>query len=273
MNSFSFFATGLCRTHPGILIPCLLSAMSGNLPAQAYRVFDWQGKSAPTMPVGTGSVTLTNYVNGGQCRGPGGFVTMDISLEVSVSLWNPPSRWQVDPEGYLSGGNQATYGYQSPDEAEFNFGNPGGTMVMRFDVQFSQPVNNPSFFLMDVDNNGSDHGTLFEGTILGGGTVYPHLSLKPGTTVAWTGAGSTLDIFSNGGPSADNQASGAAFFAWLQNNVTSLSFVWESSTGANVRMSNIYAEYTPAGFGFAVPEPSSALLILIAGLGLSRRRR
>ena len=144
---------------------------------------------------------------------------------------------------------------------------------MRFDIHFGQPVNNPSFFLLDVDNNGSDHGTMFAATILGGGMVYPNLSLMAGTTVAWTGSGSTLDIFSNGGPASDSQATGAAFFEWPQSNVTGLSFVWESNTGTSIRMSNIYAEYDPAGFGFAVPEPPSALLFLIAVWGLWGRRR
>lgn len=256
---------------------CILLLTAGRMRGEAYRVFDWQGKAAPGMPTenppGSGAVSLTTYLDGGQCRGPGGLGAMDVGFEVSVSIWSAPSKWKVDPEGFLSGGNPATYGYQAPDEAEFNFGNSNGRAVMRFDVRFGQPVNNPSFFLMDVDNNGSDHGTMFEGTILGGGTVYPNLSLMAGTTVAWTGSGSTLDIFSNGGPAADNQATGAAFFEWPHSNVTALSFVWESNTGTSIRMSNIYAEYDPAGFGFAVPEPSSALLFLIAGWGLCGRRR
>lgn len=224
-------------------------------------------------PPGAGAVTYTTYLNGGKFSGAGGLEAMNVTIKVTASLWDAPAKWQVDSEGHLSGGMPANYGYQVPDEAEFSFGNPAGRAIFHFEIQFGQPVNNPSFFLLDVDNNGSDHGTLFEGTILGGGTVYPSLSLMPGTSVAWTGWGPTLDVFSNGGPSTDSQAAGAAFFEWHQANVTSLSFSWESSTNTSIRLSNIYAEFDPAGFGYAVPEAPSAMLIFLAGLGLWHRRR
>jgi hypothetical protein len=198
---------------------------------------------------------------------------MDVRLDINVQVWNTPAKWKVDSEGFLSGGAPATYGYQSPDEAEFNFGDSTDRVVMRLDFVFSQPVNNPSFFLMDIDNNGSDHGTGFQATQQGGATVYPALSLVNGSTVSWTGADATLDVFSAGPASTDQQALGAAFFEWNAENITSISFVWESNAGTSIRVSNIYAEYDPSGFLFAVPEPSAAMLSVLAAGGMAMRRR
>jgi hypothetical protein len=243
-----------------------------------YRVFDWQGKAAPIQPTegppGAGAVTHTTYLNGGQYWNGSTLAPMDVSLDVTVQIWDAPARWRVDAEGFLSGGNPATYGYQAPDEAEFNFGDPNGQIVVRFEFQFSQPVNNPSILLMDIDSNGSDHGTLFEAVTLGGGIAYPTLSIVPGSTVAWTGQGPTLDVFSNGGASPDNLALGSAFFEWRENSVTSISFLWESNAGTSIRVSNIYAEYDPVNFNQVVPEPSAALMALgAAGALIWRRRR
>lgn len=255
----------------------ILSGMGSVLHAQSYRVFDWEGKAPPAQPTGNpppgGAVSLTTYLNGGQSRETNGLEAMTVAFEVSATVWDAPLRWRIDGEGFLSGGAPATFGYQTVDEAEFNFGNPASRVVMRFDVKFGRPVNNPSFFLLDVDNNGSDHAGLIMGTIEGGGVVYPNMSLSPDTTVSWTGLGATLDVFSIGGPVSDNQAAGAVFFEWPQQNVTGFSFEWECHAGSNLRMSNIYAEYDPAGFAVVVPEPGSALLILAAACGLVRRRR
>lgn len=260
-----------------VFIPCVLAALAPLAGAQGYRVFDWQGKSTPAQPSegppGSGAVTHTTYLSGGQCWTGDAFLTMDVEIDVSVSIWDVPARWRVDPEGFVSGGNLATYGYQSPDEAEFHFGDPNVQVVMRFDVRFSQPVNNPSFFLMDIDNNGSDYGSQFKATTLGGGTVYPSLSLVAGSTVAWTGADSVLEVFSSGGASTDNQATGSAFFEWHETSITGISFVWESFSGSTIRMSNIYGEYDPSGFMMVVPEPSAGLLAIVAAGGIILRRR
>ena len=262
---------------------CILFGIFGgglvDLEGAPYRVFDWQGKQAPAKPSealpGPGAVTHTTYLNGGQCWTGSEFTQMDVNVDVTVSIWDSPARWRVDPEGWMSGGNPATYGYQSPDEAEFTFGDSNGQVVMRFDILFGQPVNNPSFFLMDIDNNGSDHGTVFRATTAEGGTVFPTMSLVTGSTVAWTGSGPTLDVFSNGGSATDNVALGSALFEWDVNNVTGISFIWEGNTGTSIRVSNFYAEFDPAGFTpVVVPEPSSALLVLAAaGTLLLRRRR
>lgn len=251
---------------------------AGTSLAETYRVFDWQGKAAPNQPSsgppGAGAITHTAYLNGGQYWNGAALTPMDVGVDISVQIWNAPTKWKVDPEGFLSGGNVANYGYQSPDEAEFNFGDPTGRVVMQFDFVFSHPVNNPSFFLMDIDNNGSDHGTLFQATSLGGGTVYPTMSLVSGSTVSWTGSDSTLDVFSGGGAANDTQPTGAAFFEWKQNDVTGISFTWESNSGTSIRVSNIYAEYDPSGFFIVVPEPSvSMMALLTAGAALLRRRR
>jgi hypothetical protein len=261
-----------------VLISFLLAAGVASVNGVPYRVFDWQGKAAPGEPTesppGAGAVTHTSYLNGGQYWNGSALTPMDVDMDITVTIWDAPTKWKVDPEGFISGGNPANYGYQSPnDEAEFNFGDPNGQVVMRFDILFGQPVNNPSFLLMDIDNNGSDHGTGFQATTSGGGTVYPTMSLVTGSTVAWTGSGSTLDVFSNGGASTDNVAAGAAFFEWQESNVTGISFTWESNDGTSIRVSNIYAEYDPPGFIQVVPEPSGALLVLLCCGGILLRRR
>ena len=245
--------------------------------ATPYRVFDWQGKAVPAKPTsgppGAGAFTQTTYLNGGQYWDGSALTLMNVNVDIAVQIWNNPAKWKIDPEGFVGSGGVATYGYQTPDEAEFNFGDPTGRVVMRFDFVFARPVKNPSFFLMDIDNNGSDHGTLFQATTQGGGTVYPTMSLVSGSTVRWTGSGPTLDVFSGGPGYNDTDPRGDAFFEWEQDNVTGISFVWESNSGTSIRVSNVYAEYDPAGFAFAVPEPTAAMLALLgAGLVLRRRR-
>jgi hypothetical protein len=255
----------------------LLGLVAGHARADAYRVFDWEGKTAPLEPTsgpsGAGAVTHTTYLNGGQYSNGGTLFSMNVSLDVTVQTWSDPSRWKIDNEGMISGTQPANYGYQTPDEAEFSFGNPSGRFVMRVDINFSQPVDNPSFFLLDIDAFGGDRGTQFQGTRQGGGTVYPTLNVVAGSTVAWTGTGPTLDVFSAGPSSSDQQALGAAFFEWNAQGVTSLSFVWESNLNTSIRLSNIYADFNPAGFIFSIPEPSVPMLSLLFAGGLSFRRR
>lgn len=263
------------KTSSLFVLAAILALSPGDCPADAYRVFDWEGKTVPTKPTeappGPGSVTETVYLNGGQYRDGAALSPLDVRVDITVEIWNDPARWRIDTG---LGPGTATYGYQSPDEAEFNFGETTGQMIMRMDFIFSQPVDNPSFFLMDIDNTGVDHGTQFKATTQGGGTIYPTLSLASNSTVAWTGDGATLDVFSNGASSSDSEARGAAFFEWNAQNVTSISFVWESAEGTTIRMSNIYGEFDPAGFTVvAAPEPSSALLGLVFAGGLMMRRR
>lgn len=244
--------------------------------AGAYRVFDWQGKAAPVQPTegppGAGAVTHTSYLNGGQYWEGSGLMPMDVEMDITVSIWDTPTKWKVDPEGFVSGGNPANYGYQTPDEAEFNFGDPNAQVVMRFDILFGQPINNPSFLLMDIDNSGGDRGSFIQATTADGGTVFPSMSLVTGSTVAWTGSGSTFEIFSNGGAANDDEAVGSAFFEWEEKNVTGISFTWESNNGTSIRVSNIYSEFNPPNFN-VVPEPSAALLALLFAGGLLLRRR
>ena len=128
--------------------------------ADPYRVFDWEGKTVPIKPTagppGVGAVTHTTYLSGGQYSNGGTLFSMDVTLDITIQT-RQPSRWRIDGAGFLSGGLPADYGYQSPDEAEFDFGNPGGKFVMRMDFTFSHPVDNPSFLLMDIDALGGDH--------------------------------------------------------------------------------------------------------------------
>jgi len=264
---------------PIVLTLCLVGLVAGQAQADPYRVFDWQGKLAPTKPTagppGPGSITHTTYLGGGQYQSGATLTSMDVTLDINVQTWSDPAKWKIDPEGFISGPATANYGFQSPDEAEFNFGTTAARMVMRMDIVFSHPVDNPSFFLMDVDALGGDHGTGFQASLQGGGTVYPTMSLVNGSNVAWTGSGPTLDVFSAGAPTSDQDAAGAAFFEWNANAVTSISFTWESNAGTSIRVSNIYANFDPSGFNFAfpAPEPSAPLLGLVLAGGLMLRRR
>jgi len=239
-----------------------------------YTVFDWQGLTAPDEPPDGSTPTVTSYNSLAQYWDGAAFVPTDLTITITPLAYLNPATWRIDDDSL-----GLTYGYQSPDEAEFRFGTaPNGDISFRFELDLAQPVNNASFFILDIDNNSSDHITGVMARTVSNEVYYPSLSLVPGSNLVWNGSGATLDVFSNGGNSTDTQALGSAFYEWDAGlPVNHLEFVWSASTGTSIRFSNLYAYFDPAGFDVnvpgTIPEPSTGLLGLAAALMLWRRRR
>ena len=154
-------------------------------------------------------------------------------------------------------------------------------MQLRISMDFSHSVFNPSFMLMDIDNANSDEITNLLAVTAANAIYYPSISLVSGSVVRAQGSGATLLLDSNGGNSTDTQALGTAFAEWNASGVNHLEFTWKGKNGTSIRLSNLYAEFDPAGFtqvvpgAVAVPEPSSMALAALGfgTLALLRRRR
>lgn len=240
-----------------------------------YTVFDWAGMTAPTEPPNGSTPTVTNYTGLAQYWDGAALSSTDLTIRVTPLTYLNPATWRVDN---ASTGN--TYGYQSPDEAEFRFGTaPNGLVQFRFELDLAQPVNNAGFFILDIDNNSSDHITGALARSVSNDVYYPSLSLVAGSNIVYTGSGATLDTYSNGGNSTDTQALGSAYYEWPAGvPITHLEFVWSATSGTSIRFSNLYAFYNPPGFiegvPGSIPEPGVSLLGLVGlAAALLRRRR
>lgn len=261
-----------------------LAVLSTECAGASYTMFDWNGRTAPTQPTGPtyppGSTT-TVYT-GAQYYdiGSGSLQPMSVTFTVIPVIFpsasSNSSAWTVN-----NAGTGFTYGYQSPDEAEWRFGNASAEVQLRITMDFSHSVFNPSFMLMDIDNANSDEITNLLAETASAAVYYPSISVVAGSVVRTQGSGATLMLDSNGGNSTDTQALGAAFVEWAMGDITRLEFTWKGKNGTSIRLANLYAEYDPAGFSevvpgsAAVPEPASVTLVAlgIGAVAFLRRRR
>lgn len=259
----------------------LLAVLLTNASAATYTVFDWNGKSAPTEPTGPPflpTATVTTYTNGGQFynSGTSSLQPMNVVFTVTPLVYpdnnSNPSSWTVD-----AAGTNFTYGYQSPDEAEWRFGNAPNAVQLRIAIDYAGGVFNPSFMLMDIDNSNSDEitGILARDSL--NNTFYPVVSLVAGSVVRVQGSGASLTLDSNGGNSTDTQALGDAFLEWGQSDIRHIEFTWLGRSGTSIRLANLYAEYDPPGFTpvNVVPEPSTWVpgALGLAAMALRRFRK
>lgn len=260
----------VCRAG---LVALALVAFSPVSQGAAYTVFNWNGRTAPAKPTGPPflpAATTTVY-SGAQYfeTATNSFQPLSVTFRVIPVVFptasSNPTSWTVD-----NAGTGFTYGYQSPDEAEWRLGTASAEVQLRITMDFSHSVFNPSFMLMDIDNATSDEITQIVAYTNTGGMFTPSVSLVAGSVVRITGAGTNLMLDSTGGNSTDTQALGSAFLEWSMGGVTHLEFTWKGKSGTSIRMANLYAEFDPAGFTqvaaeAAVPEPGT---IVMFGLGL-----
>jgi hypothetical protein len=252
--------------------------------AAPYTVFNWNGRTAPTQPAGPTfpPASTTTVYSGAQYYDSvlGSLQSMTVTFTVAPLIFPSASSvsgsWTVN-----NAGTGFTYGYQTIDEAEWRFGNATAEVQLRISMDFSHSVFNPSFMLMDIDNANSDEITNLLAVTAANAIYYPSISLVSGSVVRAQGSGATLLLDSNGGNSTDTQALGTAFAEWNASGVNHLEFTWKGKNGTSIRLSNLYAEFDPAGFtqvvpgAVAVPEPSSMALAALGfgTLALLRRRR